>query len=213
MPDDMDIIAQQSAITFEGPAPWVTVIGEHTDDGNFFASGTGTVAGFQNVRVEFRGTIKFRTLVGEYVMGVGGGLPQGQPVTYIIDGTRTDVPPQALPAFMTDFLTTFIAAQRANDQNYLFNRMHPEVTKLYGEEQCRAYLAARQPDPGYNIEASGASGPRGWDYNPDGLAIPVQDVYFVNAVVSAQGQSDPRELHFGWVGNALRWFTDCGTPP
>lgn len=52
------------------------------------AEGRGTVAGFQNVRCEYRnvvfteGTGGTITVTGEYALGIGGELPTGQPIVY-----------------------------------------------------------------------------------------------------------------------------------
>ncbi len=62
--------------------------GELKEDGSFKASGTGVVAGRPNIRVEFDGKLSSTGLTGNYTMGVGGGLPNGQSITYTVQGQR-----------------------------------------------------------------------------------------------------------------------------
>ncbi len=62
------------------------VTGELQADGAFEAQGTGTVAGFPNIRVTFTGTITSDRLEGQYTLGGDGKLPGGQSVTYQIEG-------------------------------------------------------------------------------------------------------------------------------
>ena len=206
------IIAIVGSITFTSSDPWIPVTGNLNPDGTFSATGSGTYAGRSNTRADFKGTITARTLDGDYTVGGGGNLPGGQPIIYHFHGDRTDVPPETIPAFLQNFLTQFVAAQRTHDQTFLFPHAHPEVVKLYGASQCQSLIAAQSADPTYQIQVTNASGPAVWNYNPDGRSIPVQDVYTVNANVTAQNQTTARVLHFGWVSGQLYWFTDCGTP-
>jgi len=54
-----------------------------TDTCTFEAVGRGTIAGFANILCEYREVKKTDTgLSGDYACGVGGGLPQNQPITY-----------------------------------------------------------------------------------------------------------------------------------
>ena len=73
-------------VTVAGPFPWVEVTGDLMDDGTFVADGRGTVAGFPNIAVSFEGTLTPGGIVGDYTMGAEGGLPQGEPIIYGIEG-------------------------------------------------------------------------------------------------------------------------------
>ena len=56
------------------------------DDGTFVADGKGTVAGFPDIAVSLEGTLTPGGLVGDYTMGAEGGLPQGEPIIYGVEG-------------------------------------------------------------------------------------------------------------------------------
>ncbi|HKY62222.1 MAG TPA: hypothetical protein VJR29_02295 [bacterium] len=71
-------------ISFFGDPPWVTVGGAIQADGSFSASGSGTVAGFPDVSVEFLGQAQPGLLTGTLTMGAGGELPGGNPAVYSV---------------------------------------------------------------------------------------------------------------------------------
>ena len=73
-------------VTVAGPFPWVEVTGDLMDDGTFVADGRGTVAGFPDIAVRLEGTLTPGGLVGDYTMGAEGGLPQGEPIIYGVEG-------------------------------------------------------------------------------------------------------------------------------
>lgn len=79
-----------STIFIKGASPWVDVSGTLQPNGSFTASGSGTVAGFPNIMVTFTGTMSSGSLIGDYTMGVGGGLPGGQPIIYSVEGQRIE---------------------------------------------------------------------------------------------------------------------------
>lgn len=67
-------------IVVEGPEPWVRVQGELAANNTFVATGTGTVKGIPDSRVELRGLWINRGLSAEYEM-----TPSGQPsITYTV---------------------------------------------------------------------------------------------------------------------------------
>ena len=73
--------------TVEGPFPWVPVSGSLLDnDGTFVARGKGTVAGFPSIAVTLEGRLTPGGIVGDYTMGADGGLPQGEPIIYSVEG-------------------------------------------------------------------------------------------------------------------------------
>ena len=82
--------AGAATVLFSGPAPWVGVGGEWDPaTGRFSATGRGRVAGNANIRCDFNGTLTpAGELEGDYVMGVGGGLPGGGTVTYHVSGRK-----------------------------------------------------------------------------------------------------------------------------
>ena len=82
--------AAAATITFGGPSPWVGVTGTWDPaTGRFTATGRGRVAGNASIRCNFDGTLTpSGELEGDYVMGVGGGLPGGGTVTYRVQGRK-----------------------------------------------------------------------------------------------------------------------------
>jgi len=76
-------------ITISGTGAWVPVSGEVKPDGSFEATGKGTVAGYPNVSVIFKGTwTEYAGFSGEYTMGAGGELPGRQSITYQVEAKR-----------------------------------------------------------------------------------------------------------------------------
>ena len=53
-----------------GPDPWVGVQGVQLPDGNVQADGSGTVAGFPDIRARFEGTLVDGNLEGVYSLVV-----------------------------------------------------------------------------------------------------------------------------------------------
>jgi hypothetical protein len=211
MPGTEDLIVEieGTTITITGPAPWVIVTGNLNPDGSFKVTGSGIVAGYPNINVEFDGTITTKDgLVGDYMMGVGGGLPTNRSITYHLQGQRVKV--LATNEIMQAFLTQLATALRTNDTAFLFDNLHPAAINLYGAQICQTHFQQRSPDPSYNIEFASMTGPASWVYAPAGQAqVPVVDVYTVTAKVTAQGQTTTAELHIGQAGDQLYWFTQC----
>ncbi|MFQ6049476.1 MAG: hypothetical protein ACE5J0_00305 [Candidatus Paceibacterales bacterium] len=86
MPNKLNLKVLLASITIKGPYPWVDVTGSLVADGNFTATGRGTVAGFSNIAVTFKGTFTGTSLSGDYTMGAKEGLPTGQPIIYWVEG-------------------------------------------------------------------------------------------------------------------------------
>ena len=77
----LEVILEGPVITLHGSFPWVDVSGDFTD-GEFIATGSGTVAGFDDIAVTFQGTVTSDGPVGNYWMGTEGGLPGGNYINY-----------------------------------------------------------------------------------------------------------------------------------
>jgi hypothetical protein len=87
MPDKLELkvqILEPGSILIEGPEPWVNVIGT-IEDGQIFAQGEGTVAGFESIVVLFQGAVSGEGLQGQYTMGADGGLPGRLPIVYLVE--------------------------------------------------------------------------------------------------------------------------------
>ncbi len=80
---DLNVAIDGLEISITGAAPWVGVSGT-IKGGEFFASGAGTVAGNENIAVDFQGTLTSDALAGLYTMGANEGLPGGLSIIYEI---------------------------------------------------------------------------------------------------------------------------------
>ncbi len=118
-------------------------------------------------------------------------------------------PPETQVESPERFADALALAFRAGDVSFLAERLNPAVIELYGREQCVASLG---PDPSRAFGVVSVSELEPYDYNPDGLSIPIGEAYTVIADVTADGATLRRELHFAPVGDLLTWFTDCGEP-
>jgi hypothetical protein len=214
MPSTIQVFVKIGSITITGPAPWVNVTGPLNPDGTFTATGTGVVAGRQDIGVQFVGKISSSGLSGDYSMGVksvGGTLPTGQPIIFSVQGQRIGAssPSPTTVAAITTFAKELSQALRVNDKTGLVQNLHPTVFQVYTAAQCQTHFNQRAPDPSYNIQVLGAQGPAIWNYTPEQRAIPVADVYTVDANLTEKGQVTRTAVHFGVVNNRLYWFDRC----
>lgn len=226
MPAFLEILINFPLGTVQGPLPWVTVTGIFDEQGNISAEGRGTVAGFPNILVTLEGSYTEGGFSGEYTMGAGGGLPQGQSITYHIEGQAvvseaeptpttvidaTSTPMVEMPDFQ-GFYNVFNRAFEEQDTSTLINLLHPAVIDLYGAEACQAYLGT-VVETLIEVQFAAQRDFGTWNWVIDGLSIPVEGVYTLDVNVIAQGQVTPRESHLGLrEDGTLRWFTDCGDP-
>ena len=83
MPSELpvQVIMEGPEMVLTGPFPWVPVTAQFTE-GEFMATGTGTVATNPDIAVSFQGMLTAEGPVGTYSMGVNGGLPGGQAIDY-----------------------------------------------------------------------------------------------------------------------------------
>lgn len=213
-----------SGVKLEAPQPFVAVEGSLEENGTFDTTGKGTVAGFPNIDVSFVGQIIGGVITGTYGMGVSGGLPQGEPIYYSIEGVEEEAPsgaatPQAGPALLSpdvlNFYEGFNQAFEVQDVDTLLTSLHPRVTDLYGVNDCTAYLEDVILNP-IHVEVNSVSGPEFWNWVIDGQIIPVEGAYSVALDVTAGGQTVERQAHLaplaGGALGPLGWFTDCGEP-
>ena len=198
------------SIVIEGPEPWVTVVGEVGDDGSFVATGSGTVAGFPDIAVVFEGSISMDNIAGEYTMGAEGGLPGGEPITYLIIG-EADASSSA-SVFAAGFFDLYNAAQGAGDSGRMFDMLHPAVLELYGAAACTDYLASIV-NPEVSIEVLSAADIGEWMWERDGQTLSIADALSVQANINNGGDVGQSELHLATrPDGSLGWFTDCGEP-
>ena len=178
---------------------------------NFSATGTGTYAGYPGIDFQFEGYISDTMLSGNLTVGLGGGLPGGEPIVYLFEGDRIDPPPFTVPPFLQEFMAEWVAAKQSNDVGWLFDHLHPAVIDLYGQERCWLAIDAEDPDPSYAVDIISAIGPAEWIYDPDAGTSTVPDVYTLRAGVTwSDGTPVEQDLHFGWSDGELYWFANLG---
>ena len=226
MPEQLMIEVLLGNITITGPLPWVEVSGEYDEaTGEFSAEGTGTVAGFPNIKVTFNGTVNAETIFGEYTMGAEGGLPQNEPIVYRVEGDRVEesseqvtIEPGPVPLdsgiedAIQSFIKVFNEAFAAKNPDPLYQLLHPAVGEIYGEEACLEYITGIVETPTM-LEYLDAAFVGKWDFERDDVVVPVDFAYSVQANFTADDQTSPLELHLYLPGDdSVRWFTDCGEP-
>lgn len=83
-PPLLEVAIAGNAISMFGDPPWVTVEGTIQSNGSFTCSGSGTVAGFPDVQVDFVGQALPGALSGTLTVGADGALPGGTSVIYSV---------------------------------------------------------------------------------------------------------------------------------
>lgn len=127
------------------------------------------------------------------------------------EATTTDAPapaetPEELYALLEIAFVT-------GDGDTLFARLDPAVIDVYGDAQCRTFVAGLQ-QPELEFEVLEVHDPAPWDFGErDDLAVPIDGAIQVDLVAIIGGQrGQVTEAHVRYAGAELRWFTDCGTP-
>ena len=79
---------QEGSLTIRHQSPFIDVTGSNynTTTGAFDLSGTGSIAGFNNVSARAVGTVNIETgrITFDYTLGANGVFPGGQPITYSV---------------------------------------------------------------------------------------------------------------------------------
>jgi len=83
-PPSVEMEIDDHDVFINGEAPWVGVAGTIEDDGSFTCTGSGTVAGFPDVQVDFTGQASPDGLSGTLTVGADGALPGGTSVVYLV---------------------------------------------------------------------------------------------------------------------------------
>jgi hypothetical protein len=221
LPNGMRIKIYFSSIHFEGPAPWVNLSGDFNEkDGTFFAEGRGTVAGYPNIAVTYEGTLTENGISGDLTMGAKGGLPQGEPIVYQVEGQKVEelseetsavLPPEVLSA-VNSFIQTFNTAFQNGDFETLFTLLHPAVINLYGADACRTYLKGVIENK-VHLDLVKVSEEGTWIWEIDGRSIPLDSIYKVKVDFTVQDQKSQPDFHLYLPGDgSALWLTDCGEP-
>jgi hypothetical protein len=214
MPEEnLMLKVREGSLIIEGPHPWVNVTGELNEDGNFTANGSGEVAGFSDISVGFEGTVSMQHLEGKYTMGVEGGLPSGQPITYIVQGRpEVDTTAGGSEEDVVKFFEDFNQAQQTGDTEGMLAMLHPSVLAKYGQQACQAYLES-VVNPSVEIEVLGVNAFGFWLWELDGSRTYIEDTYSVDVNVHSEQGVTQQEIHIAVDQDGmLGWFTDCGDP-
>ena len=117
--------------------------------------------------------------------------------------------PASLEETILEFISLLSASVRVQEADFLFERLHPQVFELYGEDTCRSYLASLG-DPTFTIQVESISGPDTWTWEREDQAMQIPNVYSIRAYLTSQGETAPSEIHFALMDDGThRWFTDC----
>lgn len=120
--------------------------------------------------------------------------------------------PDPATVIVGSFLEDFVAAMRSGDIDFLLEHLYPEVTEIYGDEQCRAYLET-VTDPAFDIDVLGVSEPGPWQWEIDDRTTSIADAYTVNVSRTSRGETSTLEMHLAPDDEGrVSWFTDCGDP-
>ncbi|MBI2169665.1 MAG: hypothetical protein HYU28_09250 [Actinobacteria bacterium] len=140
--------------------------------------------------------------------------PTGEVTTSTSRATTTSTTEAAAPTteeLVSAFYEVFGAAFREAETDFLFERLHPEVIALYGEDQCRAFIE-KVPD-NRSFEILEVHNPAPWNYGErEGREIPIEDAIQVDVIQRIDDRDTQLDSHLAVVGDEVRWFTDCGEP-
>lgn len=109
------------------------------------------------------------------------------------------------------FVEVLVTAIHDGDVDTMVANLHPAVKDRYGQDACRTAVAGFT-DPTFEIEVLEVQEQAAWDYLTDGVTTTIPDAWAVPGNRSAGGQTIAFTFHFAPFGDAVRWFTDCGTP-
>lgn len=120
-------------------------------------------------------------------------------------------PTQSVEQKVTEFYVQFQEAFRTGDETFLFDHLHPEVLKLYGETQCRDYLSTIKEER--TFEVLQIHQPAAWNFGErESREIPISDAIQVDAIQRLGSQEGRIAAHVAVTETLVQWFTDCGDP-
>jgi hypothetical protein len=154
---------------------------------------------------------------------MGGGRPRaheadrsaGRPGRDRNDGRQlADVPPHlttpsttAGPETAESFVQRLATAIGGADREFLYERLHPDVVTLYGEQACRDHLGKAFAAPTETTPGTVAA-PADWTWMADGRTTVVSGATAADLQFGARVET----LHVAPSEGLFRWFTDCGVP-
>lgn len=146
--------------------------------------------------------------------GIVGFVFSGDEGTEVVVGTPTPAPSPTpeTDLIVRDFYAQLGRAFQTNNQTFLFDRLHPEVSKLYGEPQCRQHLVAIAGNRSFEVLQVHQPAP--WNYGErEGRQIIIPDAIQVDVIQRLEGREPVQSAtHLVISGDHPRWFTDCGDP-
>jgi len=116
--------------------------------------------------------------------------------------TRSESPKQ--------FLDKLATALREGDTKFLVQRLHPQVIKRYGKDDCRTYVAGLQ-DATAAFVVLEVGAPESFDYASAGKTAAVAKTRPVTVLRTRQGTTSPSIVHITQVAGRYRWFAACST--
>ena len=202
-PDDFSIT---------GPDPWVDVHGVQLPGGNIQADGTGTVAGFPDIRARFEGTLVDGSLEGVYSLGDDGGLPGGAAITFTVQGAAIAAPPpEIVDETPQAFFDLYSQAMQAENTGFLLDRLHPVVIDMYGAPACQTRVEGLL-QPTLQAQVNSVEGPMPWLFERDGQVHEIRQTHNVDVTITVGGEPSDRQTHLEQIDGLQTWFTDCGDP-
>ena len=194
-----------------GSPPFVPVEGTIRPENHFTGTGTGVVAGFDDVEVSLDLILTYGSAEGTYEMGTGGRLPGGESITYAVSCTRSDEDPGAGEGVETPqaFYEQFVTAMNTGDVDWPLSRLHPAVLDAYDEATCRAFVE-RILEPTLEITVTGVGDLITWTYPFTGGSVDVPGAIPVDVEITVGGgPSFTDSTHLVPVDGLLRWFGTC----
>jgi hypothetical protein len=211
-----EIWVREGSLFIEAPEPWVNVEGELNPDGSFYAEGRGMVMWQPDIAVTFTGTISMSEIQGEYVMGVDGGLPGGYSITFVINGSGTQLTGQSAPGVdfneISAFYSLLSSAHHFRDAEGMLSMLHTAVIDRYGRDACLAHINATM-EPEILYKPHEAVKDANWNWVLDGKSTTIAEAYDVYVIALTEDGENPQNRHLARKPDgSLGWFTDCGEP-
>lgn len=110
-----------------------------------------------------------------------------------------------------EFYTLWVAAFRAGDGDFLFERLHPLVLQRYGEQRCITFTDQLQVDD-FAVDILRVRTAKTFVYTTDGESDSLSSALPIRIRLTSGGRTSTQTAHVAYAGDELHWFTDCGDP-
>ncbi len=120
--------------------------------------------------------------------------------------TTTTLPPETVEAFVA----TYRAALDADDVEFLFTRLHPQIIEIHSAELCRAWVEREVVNlDNYQI-AGDVTGPADEMFTaPDGTQFAIADKFSTTISFTFEGQATESPAEFALVDGVMYWLGTC----